>query len=171
MTDSVNIQTATAAPSIGAEIRRLRKRKGMTQEELGRKIGVTGATINKYETGIVVNLRRPTIESLAKHLDTSPAQLMGWIPNTEDKSSVKAVTVSIPTEKGKHFGHAIIGARNKNTGAAHEFRVTGVKFAEQPRLRATSKEEDELLRIFKSLSVKNRMSLLKYAMELEDSEK
>ena len=64
--------------TIGDRIRTRRKYLDMTQEELGKRIGVTKATINKYETGIVVNLRRPVIESLAHALDTSPAYLMGW---------------------------------------------------------------------------------------------
>lgn len=65
--------------TIGNKIKMLRKRRNMTQEELGDRIGVTKATINKYETGVVVNLRRPTIEKLARALDTSPAYLMGWV--------------------------------------------------------------------------------------------
>lgn len=36
---------------IGVRIKARRKDVGMTQEELGKKIGVTKATINKYETG------------------------------------------------------------------------------------------------------------------------
>ena len=46
---------------IGVRIKARRKDVGMTQEELGKKIGVTKATINKYETGVVINMKRPTI--------------------------------------------------------------------------------------------------------------
>ena len=76
------------ANSIGDKIKMLRKRCNMTQEELGDKIGVTKATINKYETGVVINLRRPTIEKLARALDTTPAYLMGWVENSGTSVSV-----------------------------------------------------------------------------------
>ena len=62
--------------TIGKKIKRLRKERGMTQEELGREIGVQKAAINKYETGIVVNLKHDTIEKLARVLDVHPAWLV-----------------------------------------------------------------------------------------------
>ena len=60
----------------GEKIKRLRKQLGMTQEELGNLIGVQKAAINKYETGIVVNLKQATINSLAKALHVSPVELL-----------------------------------------------------------------------------------------------
>lgn len=62
---------------IGTRIKARRKDVGMTQEELGKKIGVTKATINKYETGVVINMKRPTIEKIAKALDVDPGYLVG----------------------------------------------------------------------------------------------
>ena len=62
--------------TIGEKIKRLRKERGMTQEDLGREIGVQKAAINKYETGIVVNLKHDTIAKLARVLDVHPAWLV-----------------------------------------------------------------------------------------------
>jgi len=59
----------------GEKIRALRKANGLTQEELGRLIGVQKAAINKYETGVVVNLKRPVMSALAKALHVSPIDL------------------------------------------------------------------------------------------------
>lgn len=59
-------------------IKGLRKNLGLTQVELGKKVGVTGATINKYETGLTVNIKRSMIVKLAQALDTTPGYLMGW---------------------------------------------------------------------------------------------
>lgn len=63
--------------TIGERIKSARVNRGMTQEELGRLIGVQRAAINKYETGVVVNLKRTTIANLAKALDVDPAWLLG----------------------------------------------------------------------------------------------
>ena len=63
--------------TMGEKIKMLRLQKGMSQEELGKKVGVQKAAINKYEKGIVVNLKRSTIASLASALDVTPIYLMG----------------------------------------------------------------------------------------------
>lgn len=60
----------------GEKIRMLRKAKGWTQEDLGDRIGVQKAAINKYETGLVVNLKRDTIQNLARALGCSPVYLL-----------------------------------------------------------------------------------------------
>lgn len=63
--------------TMGEKIKMLRLQKGMSQEELGKKVGVQKAAINKYEKGIVVNLKRSTIASLSSALDVTPIYLMG----------------------------------------------------------------------------------------------
>ena len=67
----------------GERIKKLRLEKNMSQEELGEKVGVQKAAINKYETGIVVNLKRGMIAKLADALDVSPSYLMGWDDDDE----------------------------------------------------------------------------------------
>lgn len=62
----------------GEKIKTLRLKKGMTQEELAQRLGVKVPAVYKYETGLVVNLKRSTIANLAEALDCSPAYLMGW---------------------------------------------------------------------------------------------
>lgn len=71
--------------TIGDRIKSLRIAKGLSQDELGQMIGVKKAAIYKYETGLVVNLKRSTISALANALDTSPANLMVW----DDEESVE----------------------------------------------------------------------------------
>lgn len=124
---------------IGIRIKNRRKEIGMTQEELGKIIGVTKAAINKYETGIVVNMKRPTVEKIAKALDVPPGYLMGWTDNQ----------ANVQTNNG------VIG---QNSGT-----VT-VNNSE----RTLSKEEIELLRIYSVLDVKGRIRLIQAAMELEE---
>ena len=61
----------------GERIRQLRIEHQMTQEELSAKVGVQKAAIYKYENGLVVNLKRSTIEKLALVLETTPTYLIG----------------------------------------------------------------------------------------------
>jgi HTH-type transcriptional regulator / antitoxin HipB len=44
-------QSARTAKQIGAIIRRMRRHAGLTQAELGRKVGLRQATISKLERG------------------------------------------------------------------------------------------------------------------------
>lgn len=78
--------------TIGEKIKRLRQEKGMTQEELGKAIGVQKAAINKYELGIVVNLKKEKISQLAKALDVNPVWLMDddetWPPMPSTRSLI-----------------------------------------------------------------------------------
>lgn len=62
----------------GERIRKLRKEHSLTQEELGSKIGVQKAAIQKYEKGTVTNIKRDSLIKLAQILDTTPEYLLGW---------------------------------------------------------------------------------------------
>ena len=61
----------------GERIKELRLARGWTQEDLGSMIGVKKAAINKYETGIVVNLKRSTLSALARVFGVSPVYFLG----------------------------------------------------------------------------------------------
>jgi len=60
----------------GERIKAARLAAKMTQEELANKIGVKYAAIHKYEKGLVVNLKRDTIEKLSDALNVKPSYLM-----------------------------------------------------------------------------------------------
>lgn len=66
---------------MGKRIRDLRIQKGMTQEELGRVIGVQKSAIRKYESGAVENIKRSSIDKMAQLFGVTPSFLMGWDEN------------------------------------------------------------------------------------------
>ncbi len=65
-----------------------REKQGMTLAELGRKIGKTEATVQRYESGNIKNLKNDTIESIASALNVNPAFLMGWVDGDNKKEDV-----------------------------------------------------------------------------------
>lgn len=67
----------------GARIKDLRIAAGLTQEELGEKIGVKKAAVHKWESGITTNLKRSTIQQLANLFDVSPAYIIGMRDNPQ----------------------------------------------------------------------------------------
>lgn len=64
--------------SVGKRILYLRQLTGLSQEELGRRIGVQRAAINKYEKETVENIPLKTIEKIASVFDVSPTFIVGW---------------------------------------------------------------------------------------------
>ena len=56
----------------GDVIRKLRKEKGWTQQELGDRLGVQKSAIAKYESGRVKNLKRTTIKKMAEIFNVDP---------------------------------------------------------------------------------------------------
>lgn len=61
---------------ISDEIRKARKAKGITQEDLAKKLGINRATVSKYESGAVV----PSVEQLtaiSSALNVPIGSLMG----------------------------------------------------------------------------------------------
>ncbi|MGV0031007.1 S24 family peptidase [Latilactobacillus curvatus] len=69
---------------MGERIKHLRLSNGFTQEELGNRIGLKRAAINKYEKGNVENMKRSTIEKLSSLFNVTPSYLMALDDNTSD---------------------------------------------------------------------------------------
>ena len=61
---------------IGSKIKNARISKGMTQEELGKLLGVQKSAIAKYESGRVVNIKRTTLKKISDVLDIRPVELI-----------------------------------------------------------------------------------------------
>jgi len=71
--------------NIGGTIKERREQLGLTLEQVGDYIGVGKATVQRYESGEIHNLKQETIEKLSEILKVSPSYLMGWEekkPNT-----------------------------------------------------------------------------------------
>lgn len=83
----------------GTRIKELRTLAEMSQEELGRRVGVQRAAINKYEKGTVENIPIHTIEKIAQVFDVSPTYIVGW---SGDCGNPLAMEVKI-IQGVKHF--------------------------------------------------------------------
>ena len=67
---------------MSTKIKELRLEKGLTLEQVATVVGVGKSTVRKWETGMIANMKRDKIASLAKALGTTPAYLMGWKEET-----------------------------------------------------------------------------------------
>ena len=88
---------------------RRRKELELTMEEVARKVGVSKATVQRWESGEIANIRRDKITLLAEALKTTPAYLMGWVDNdTSDiELSAHEKKIILAYRKNPHMQAAV----------------------------------------------------------------
>ena len=79
-----------------------RKNKNLTQEELGKKVGVTKSAVMKWEKGIVENIKRSVIIKLSQELDISPLDILG-INKTEPQHAMDSIPEPITLSTTDQF--------------------------------------------------------------------
>lgn len=78
---------------VGAKIRALREEKHLTAEDLGKKIGVSRATITRYETG----LRKTNQDSLFKLADALDVSINDFFPPVEKEKNPLITSNTLPS--------------------------------------------------------------------------
>jgi transcriptional regulator with XRE-family HTH domain len=80
--------------TIHSRIKEQRIKKGYTLIEVAEKIGVREATYQRYESGVIKNIKPKIIKKLAEIFNVSPGYLLGWVdPEQEKKNDIIANTV------------------------------------------------------------------------------
>ncbi|MBQ3529566.1 MAG: helix-turn-helix domain-containing protein [Oscillospiraceae bacterium] len=69
----------------------------LTQLDVATAVGVSEATVSRWESGDIANMRRSRIAALARVLQISPSVIMGW---NEDTSTQNTNSPSRPYEAG-----------------------------------------------------------------------
>lgn len=110
-----------------------RKHLGLTLAEVADALGVKEATVQRYESGEIKNLKLDTINALAKIYKCSPSFLVGW--NFDDTLPPEALNIkneSIPLVGEIAAGRPIIAnefveyySPLKDTGADFCLKVKG----------------------------------------------
>lgn len=59
-------------------IKKRREELGITQKDVAKVVGVTEATVSRWESGDIGDMKRSRIAALAKVLRISPNVIMGW---------------------------------------------------------------------------------------------
>ena len=101
----------------GERMKSRRKEIGRSAEEIAKALGVSRATIYRYEKGDIEKVPGQVLEPIAKALYTTPAYLMGWdeTPDAQDPdSSAELCYVQYVGPVAAHF--------NATPTEEHEFR-------------------------------------------------
>lgn len=64
--------------NIGERLKQKRREKHLTLEQVGKLIGVSKQTVQRYESGEIINIPLTRLSEIARVLGTTPGYLMGW---------------------------------------------------------------------------------------------
>ena len=67
---------------------------GLTQLDVANAVGVSEATVSRWESGDIANMKRSRIASLASVLKMSPSIIMGW--NEEHEAHMPSNVIPMP---------------------------------------------------------------------------
>ena len=77
--------------SIGKKLYARRKELSLTQKQIADYVGVTEATVSRWESGEIDNMRRDKIANLARVLKVSPLLIMGLTEEETPTDSKKII--------------------------------------------------------------------------------
>lgn len=136
----------------GERLLKMRNERGWSQERLGEVIGVSRSAINKYEVGVVTDVKASQVERLAAALGCSAAYLVCWTDDPLDFGGGACVASNISDS-------AVVQGNNATTLIVKN----GGSFE-----RELNDREADLLRILEMLDEKGRTALMSYAYKLEE---
>lgn len=107
---------------IGAFIKEKRLRLGLTQTQLGEKLGVGAGAVNKWEQGIVTNIKREVLRNLSVVLKIHPAYLIGLGFNTREFIVSSVDFSEEELDEIQNYIRYVVFKRSKNLeGLQHSF--------------------------------------------------
>lgn len=101
----------------GERIKRLRKEMNLTQEDLGKALGIQKAAVQKYEKGTVKNIKRENLIKLAKILNTTPEYIIGWeLPDNMYAVNEEFVNIPVLAKVSAGMGCLADSLNNESIG-------------------------------------------------------
>lgn len=116
---------------VNDRIKERRIQSGLTLLQVAEMLGVKEATVQRYESGEIKNIKHEIILSLSRILNCNPAYLMGWVNNPYEEIKKPDADIgagldreliemlrSVPAEqlqRVKDFVAGMIAARNESS--------------------------------------------------------
>ena len=72
-------------------IKEMRNKNGFTLAYVAEQLGIKEATMQRYESGEIKNIKHETIVRLAEIFNCSPSYLMGWETTTNEEVSYESM--------------------------------------------------------------------------------
>lgn len=119
-----------------------RKELDYTLLDIAKKVGVSEATVQRWESGNIKNLRYDKIIALSEVLNISPAQLMGWDnDSSHDSSQILSIIEQLNAEgqeKVLNYAKDLVSSGNYKSTSSSALVEEGREISERvsQKLRA-----------------------------------
>ena len=123
--------------TIGERIKQRRTELGLSVDEVAEKLGKNRATVYRYESNEIENLPVGTLEPLAKILETTPAQLMGWDDNESQASDERTKRLRKAVENSGYSQTQLCEITGINKGALSSY-LSGRYYPKQQAIEKLS---------------------------------
>ena len=102
--------------------------KDVTLLDVANHIGVKEATMQRYESGKIKNIKHETVCALADYFGVSPQYLMGWTddPRPRDKGPIEPEPVS-PAEAELIFLYRSVNEQGQDLISANARMIAGME--------------------------------------------
>ena len=99
VSESVSMTKPEKMSVLYDRIKERRSASGLTLLEVAEKLGVKEATMQRYESGQIKNIRHETILALSSIFSCSPSYLMGWIDTLFEAPAADTPALSKPEKR------------------------------------------------------------------------
>ncbi|MBR2284603.1 MAG: helix-turn-helix domain-containing protein [Ruminococcus sp.] len=145
---------------VGRRIRTCREERGVTQDELGKALGLNKSTIQRYEAGKITRIKLPVLESIAEELNINPEYLALKCDNP---------TIYEVSDENLYASTDVMYELDGDSERIYEFQkaVDADRAAEQ----AVKERTEKLLKLFNQLNDLGKERVLEWVEELTEIEK
>ena len=123
--------------TIGERIKQRRTELGLSVDEVAEKLGKNRATVYRYESNEIETLPVGTLEPLAKILETTPAQLMGWDDDESQASDERTKRLRKAVENSGYSQTQLCEITGINKGALSSY-LSGRYYPKQQAIEKLS---------------------------------
>ena len=107
---------------LGKIIKDRRLALGKTLEDVGRDVGVSKSTVQRWESGLIQNMRRNKLAGLARSLSMSPSELISLVPSIDENDTLSNPDMlPIIRHRVPVLGSAACGAPIEKPGDGAEY--------------------------------------------------
>lgn len=136
--------------TIGERIKRLRKEKGLTADDLAAAAGVNRATVFRYENSNTKKIPAQPLTAIAAALGVTVEQLVGWDYKQEPGDALRTIAAALRARETIAAATLGLSSEGVEVGRAYDESAPPIQTAvkkllditeQQPLIKPTSKEE------------------------------
>ena len=132
---------------ISKKLKDRRKELNLTMLEVAQKTGVSEATVSRWESGDIANMRRDKFVLLANALQVSPSFIMGWDESNKSETAIPDNFDIIKISEKDFAMVPVVGTISAGIGCLAEQRFEERELVYLPDLKGTNLKDYFYLKV------------------------